>query len=181
MARRSDPKQAALSLRLDLDAQENEGTVSEASEPAPPRRGRPRIWASEAERKRAYRERLATDHAEPERLRRELRAERKRVAERDQKLIRTGQKLARAKAENRDLSARNGDLLATIETRDAQIEFWQDRARKLEDRLAQERERARVAVSKPAKQRPRSGRSRIDLRLPPPAVSPSAPPRPRRD
>ncbi len=35
--------------------------------------GRPRKWATEAERKRAYRERLAADIAEPERLRRELR------------------------------------------------------------------------------------------------------------
>jgi chromosome segregation ATPase len=38
-------------------------------------RGRPRIWSSEAERKRAYRERLARDVAEPVRLRAELRAE----------------------------------------------------------------------------------------------------------
>ena len=43
------------------------------------RGGRPRKWKSEAERKRAYRERRATDLAEPERLRRDLRNERRRV------------------------------------------------------------------------------------------------------
>jgi chromosome segregation ATPase len=93
------------------------------------------------ERKRAYRERLAADHAEPERLRRELRIERKRVAERDQELTHLDRKLARAKAEVRDLLAQISTLLDTVEAGEAQLEFWQDRARKLEDRLAEQRER----------------------------------------
>jgi hypothetical protein len=42
--------------------------------------GRPRKWASEAERKRAYRERLAADLESPLALRRDLRTERRRTA-----------------------------------------------------------------------------------------------------
>lgn len=54
----------------------------QAQRPEPSRRpvGRPRKWASEAERKRAYRERLAADVDEPLTLRRELRTERRRAA-----------------------------------------------------------------------------------------------------
>jgi hypothetical protein len=47
----------------------------DAAESTGRKMGRPRKWATEAERKRAYRERLAADIAEPERLRRELRPE----------------------------------------------------------------------------------------------------------
>ena len=79
-----------------------------ADEPASerPRRGRPRIWASEAERKRAYRERLAADYAEPERLRRELRIERKWTADRNRKLARLEQQLGQAQA--KPASSRSG-------------------------------------------------------------------------
>ncbi len=48
--------------------------------------GRPRVWASEAERKRAYRARLAADLAEPARLRLELRAAHKRVGDLERSL-----------------------------------------------------------------------------------------------
>jgi hypothetical protein len=48
---------------------------------AGPRRvGRPRKWASEAERKQAYRQRLAADLEDPLTVRRELRTERRRAA-----------------------------------------------------------------------------------------------------
>jgi hypothetical protein len=49
------------------------------SDAGPRRVGRPRKWVSEAERKRAYRERLAADLDEPLTLRRELRNERRRT------------------------------------------------------------------------------------------------------
>lgn len=62
---------------------EPDPVVADDAEPAPRKMGRPRKWTSEAERKRAYRERLAADHAEPERLRRELRNAKRRVADRD--------------------------------------------------------------------------------------------------
>ena len=44
------------------------------------RRGRPRKWDSDADRKRAYRQRLAADLEEPQRLREELRNERRRAS-----------------------------------------------------------------------------------------------------
>lgn len=63
-------------LSLDLDAQPE---VPETPAPAPRSpRGRPRKWGSDAERKRAYRERKAEELAEPHRLRMELRRERQR-------------------------------------------------------------------------------------------------------
>ncbi|MFN8039171.1 MAG: hypothetical protein U0Q07_08180 [Acidimicrobiales bacterium] len=51
---------------------EPDSVAADEAEPALRKMGRPRKWSSEAERKRAYRERLAADLAEPERLRREL-------------------------------------------------------------------------------------------------------------
>jgi hypothetical protein len=44
------------------------------------RRGRPRKWDSDADRKRAYRQRLAADLEQPRRLREELRNERRRAS-----------------------------------------------------------------------------------------------------
>ena len=50
--------------------------------------GRPRVWVSEAERKRAYRARLADTLVEPARLRLELRAARKRIDDLERALAR---------------------------------------------------------------------------------------------
>jgi chromosome segregation ATPase len=181
MPRTPHPEQTSLPLDLDPGVNQHEDEVVAAPTTDTPRRGRPRIWASEAERKKAYRERLAADHAEPERLRRVLRIERKRVAERDQRLARLDRKLTRAHGENRDLSARNEDLLASIEALEAEIETWRSQLRQVEQRLDDERERAREASSKSVNPPRKSGRSRTDLRHPPPAIPPEAPPRRRRD
>jgi hypothetical protein len=75
-----------------------------------PRPGRPRKWASEAERKRAYRQRLALDLDNPLGLRHDLRAERRRTA--------------RLKQENDRLRAR----LAVAERRVAAAEAAADEA-----------------------------------------------------
>lgn len=94
MARKPDPAQAQLPLDLPEQDDERPGRSTPAAFPqeAPvdpsPRRGRPRKWASDAERKRAYRERLAADLAEPDRLRKELRNERRRVASRETEIAR---------------------------------------------------------------------------------------------
>jgi hypothetical protein len=174
MPRRPHPEQTSLPFDLDPGASQDQDEAVTAPATDTPRRGRPRIWASEAERKKAYRERLAADHAEPERLRRELRIERQRVAVRDQKL-------ARARGENRDLAARNQDLLASIEALKAQTETWRNWLRRAEQRLDHERERARAASSKSVNPPRKSGRSRTELRLPPPAILPEPPTRRRRD
>jgi hypothetical protein len=73
---------------------------SDSEDPGEGRRspGRPRVWASEAERKRAYREQLAADFAEPERLRRELRSARKAIADKDREISRLKRDLTRSEA-----------------------------------------------------------------------------------
>jgi septal ring factor EnvC (AmiA/AmiB activator) len=76
------------------------------------RRGRPRKWASEADRKRAYRERLAADLAEPVSLRRELRDEQRR---------------------SRTLEARVERLTAELSRKQAELDAVQDRERDLAD------------------------------------------------
>lgn len=58
--------------------------------------GRPRKWASEAERKRAYRERLAADLAAPAQLRRDLRDAGKRIGELERAVAAADRDLARA-------------------------------------------------------------------------------------
>ncbi len=58
--------------------------------------GRPRIWASDAERKRAYRARRAAELAEPLQLRRELRSVRRRIGELEQVVTSLQRDLGRA-------------------------------------------------------------------------------------
>jgi hypothetical protein len=68
---------AQQSRRRSTDGAPAAETLSNPSHRGP---GRPRLWATEADRKRAYRERLAADVAEPTRLRRELKEERRASA-----------------------------------------------------------------------------------------------------
>ena len=74
------------------------GVVSSKGDDAPKRGpGRPRKWADDAERLRAYRERKAAELAEPQRLREEVRELRRRVRDIESELAR--EKVARTKAE----------------------------------------------------------------------------------
>jgi predicted RNase H-like nuclease (RuvC/YqgF family) len=107
--------------------------------------GRPRKWESEAERKRAYRERLAADLAEPERLRRELRNARRRVAERDRRLAQVEGDLARAEAEIERRSKREIELEGKVTRLEAKVDDWRSRANGLSRNL--EAERAKGALS----------------------------------
>jgi hypothetical protein len=104
-------------------------------------RGRPRKWATEADRKRAYRERLAADLSEPARLRRDLRSERGRSAafaraseQRRRELDQTKQLLARA------LDAQD-ELEATIEQLRDTGEHWRSRAVQITVELNNQRRR----------------------------------------
>jgi chromosome segregation ATPase len=106
--------------------------MSEAMDDASklPRRGpgRPRKWATEAERKRAYRERLAADIAEPARLRRDLRAARKRIGELEQALTDL----------RRDYTRASRSLERCAEQRDrqaGQVSRFTDEVRDLRNRL----------------------------------------------
>lgn len=175
------PEQTPLPFDGALDARANDTPSAEPTEPERPRRGRPRVWTSEAERKRAYRERLAADLAEPERLRRELRTERKRVADQDRKLARLERDLARVRAERADAATRQSDLEATIEELGTQVEFWKSQARTVEKRLEQEREPARAAASKPPPSRAKRPSKLPDLRLQPGGTASMPPPRRKRD
>lgn len=77
--------------------------------------GRPRKWASEAERKRAYRERLAADLDEPITLRRELRTERRRTAGLQQENRRLRAALAAAQARADEAEHATMDLRRRVE------------------------------------------------------------------
>jgi hypothetical protein len=81
--------------------------------------GRPRKWASEAERKRAYRERLAADREDPIGLRRDLRTERRRTA---------------------GLKQENDRLLARLAAADRRVEAAETAAREAQGRLTGLRE-----------------------------------------
>jgi hypothetical protein len=140
--RRSMPRghpipQAQLSLvglepSPELPAVDHGGAKDEAA-PEPNlsvgRRGRPRIWESEAERKRAYRDRKARDLAEPERLRRELRNARKQIANRDREI-------SRLRSEARGLAAdfaaavhRSDEPQESIHELEREVEKWRSRSR----------------------------------------------------
>lgn len=123
------------------------------------RTGRPRKWESETERKRAYRERLAADLAEPQRLRRELGNERKRVASRDQKVAALKRELTRAEAQIDRHGEREAELELTIERLESSLADWRSRARALSDSLDKERSRAPSAIFEtatgPRKPRPK--------------------------
>jgi hypothetical protein len=176
--RRTEPNQTPLPFNDDPDAPADENAVTKQTENEPPRRGRPRVWTSEAERKRAYRERLAADHAEPERLRRELRVERERVADQDRQLARLRREVTRLRAERADVATHQADLEATMEELEARIEFWRSQASRLEKRLDDERQRARSAVSKPPPSRAKGPPELPDLHLQKDGIPP--PPRPYR-
>ena len=156
-------------------------SAPKVAEVPPNRGGRPRKWATEAERKRAYRERLATDHAEPDRLRRELRAERKRVAERERRLATRDGELARAQTTITNQAAQRAELEATVERLKAKIVSLQKQANQLGQRLAEERERAQQRTSASQQPASRGPGQRRELRLPPPAVGPGPPVRRRSD
>jgi hypothetical protein len=87
--------------------------------------GRPRVWASEAERKRAYRARLAADLAEPVRLRLELRDARKRIGELERALAATRGDLGRsADAVARVAGDRDRYRAANEKLRDENSDLW---------------------------------------------------------
>ena len=87
-------------------------------------RGRPKQWANEAERKRAYRQRLAADLAEPVRLRRELRAEKARS-------VRLTERLGRLERELDDCRRSLDDAAEETERLAATNEFLRRRVRTL--------------------------------------------------
>jgi hypothetical protein len=107
------------------------------------RRGRPRIWESEAERKRAYRERKAVQLAYPERLREQLQNERRRVAYRDRELARARAELGRA-VEQLDASVRRQETLQrTIDKLEIEVEKWRSRTKELAHHRTDEADRTR--------------------------------------
>jgi hypothetical protein len=179
--RRARPEQDHLPFDTDPAAPPDEIPATEQPTIERPRRGRPRVWTSEAERKRAYRERLAADHAEPERLRRELRAERKHVADRDRQLVRLRRDLAEALAERAHFAVLQADLEATIEELQTRVEFWKAEASRLEKRLDDEGERARESGSEAPAPRAKGPRNLPDLRLQQRGISPPPPPGKKRD
>ena len=87
--------------------------------------GRPRVWASEAERKRAYRARLAADLAEPARLRLELRAAHKRVGDLERSLAQAQRDVGRsAEALARTAADRDRFRAANEKLRDENSDLW---------------------------------------------------------
>lgn len=144
MPRKPDPAQVPLPFDLPEDDHEGqeperaEAATPEAPGPAtkaPSKRGRPRKWASEAERKRAYRERLATDFAEPDRLRKELRNERRRVASRDRRIAELRRDLEGSAARIAAVEAEKTDLLAQQASLDEQLEWHREKVRLYAARL----------------------------------------------
>lgn len=147
VARKPDPAQVPLPFDVaegdeaPAVAGENDGkptTASVAAEKAVERRGRPRKWESDAERKRAYRERLAADFAEPDRLRRELRNERRRVAARDRELAQLRGDLERSKAEIVALGREKEDLVENQASLEQRLGFFEAKASRAEKRLSEE-------------------------------------------
>jgi len=137
VARTPDPTEVPLPFDLDdgdkapAVAGENDGkptSASVAAEKAVERRGRPRKWESDAERKRAYRERLAADFAEPDRLRRELRNERRRVAARDRELAQLRGDLERNEAEIVALGREKEDLVENQASLEQRLGFFEAKA-----------------------------------------------------
>ena len=89
--------------------------------------GRPRKWADEAERKRAYRARLDEDLAEPQRLRAELRQERASNRRLKQELSRAQRALAKSDAALARERAARAQLEDRIGLLGEQVAFWQRR------------------------------------------------------
>jgi uncharacterized protein YhaN len=87
--------------------------------------GRPRVWASEAERKRAYRARLAVDLAEPARLRQELRDARKRIIQLERAVAGLQRDLARSgRAHERAVTQRDQALARVEQLRQENRDLW---------------------------------------------------------
>jgi predicted RNase H-like nuclease (RuvC/YqgF family) len=129
-------------LPFDTDVEATEALPGAPGlDPNPGRKvGRPRKWATEAERKRAYRERLAADLAEPQRLRRELRDARRKIQETDTRLSGLERELAAAQAEIKRRSRRETELQATVERLEERVADWRSRAQELARSLEVERE-----------------------------------------
>ena len=154
-------KSAAKQPELPFDVtSRSTGVVQETTTgvPKPARKmGRPRKWESEAERKRAYRERLADDLAEPQRLRRELRNANRRVADRDRRIGELERDLARAEAEIELGAERESDVHAVVERLEAQVDHWRSRAIELGNEVKTERARsARLVAPTPSGPNPTS-------------------------
>ena len=143
---------------MPVSAESNSAAADDA-EPAPRKMGRPRKWGSEAERKRAYRERLAADLAEPERLRRELRNARRQVADRDRRLADAERDLARAEAEIERRSKREIELVGTVGRLEAKVSDWRSRANALSRNLEAERAKAARSTTMPPPSGARPGRA----------------------
>jgi chromosome segregation ATPase len=147
MARKPDPAQVPLpfdvadgdeALPVVVEPEVAPASAGVVAEKAEERRGRPRKWESDAERKRAYRERLAADFAEPDRLRRELRNERRRVASRDRQLARLRRDLERTEAEIATLGREKEDLVENQAGLEQRLEFFEAKAARAEKRLSDE-------------------------------------------
>lgn len=106
---------------------------SNSSEPA--RRGRPRKWASEAERKRAYRARKSDELAEPERLRSELRDARSELRRLEKQCARLEAVVRQAERQAAKEIVAREELATEIERRDGSVAFWERRARIAERQL----------------------------------------------
>lgn len=145
------------------------------AEAVPRKMGRPRKWATEAERKRAYRERLAADLAEPERLRRELRNAKRRVADRDRRVDQVERDLARAEAEIERRSRRETELEHTVERLEAKVDDWRSRANALAKNLEAERVKAALLSTMPP-----ASESPPNCPKPPPKRSPTKKPKRRK-
>ncbi len=174
MSARSIPGQVPLPLEPLPEPPAAQKRTAEEPEDDRPRRGRPRVWASEAERKRAYRERLAADYAEPERLRRELRAERKRVAEGERRLARKDGDLMRARSEIANQVAHRTELEAIVDQLNARIDYWKKQAGRLGERLVEERNAPSSKLRQLRNLLPRGLASvaSYDFRHPPSALTP---------
>lgn len=115
-----------------MSADGSDGTAS-------PRRGRPRKWSSEAERKRAYRARKAEELAEPERLRAELRDARSDIRNLEKDRARLERKIGQLKAQlDRETSTR-AELEAEMAAKDEGIEFWRNSAQSANRQLQEAR------------------------------------------
>jgi chromosome segregation ATPase len=95
--------------------------------------GRPRIWASEAERKRAYRARRAAELAEPHRVRDEAQAARAEATAAKSQLQTATRALQRAEQGLLAAERRAAKLLERIQATDANLK----RARMARDRAEQ--------------------------------------------
>jgi hypothetical protein len=103
-------------------------SADERAKVEPARRGRPRKWGSEAERKRAYRARKAEDLAEPQRLRLELRSARGEIRRLEKQNVQFERLIVQAERSAAKDLVHRAELETEIERRDNSIAFWQRRA-----------------------------------------------------